>query len=150
MRTLSVLLLTLTCIACSGNQAGIPDQAPDAPTTLTESQYTPISGGLKYHDLKVGTGTEAQKGKHVTVHYTGWLTTGKMFDSSINKKRPFSLTLGSGQVIKGWDEGIVGMRVGGHRQLSIPPNLAYGPDGYAGVIPPSATLIFEIYLTEVK
>ena len=149
MRILSVLILAITFIACnSGN--GIPDQAPDAPTKLTDSQYTPITNGLKYHDLKVGTGAEAQKGKNITVHYTGWLTTGKMFDSSINKKRPFSLLLGGGQVIKGWDEGIVGMRVGGHRQLSIPPDLAYGPGGYAGVIPPNATLIFEVYLTEVK
>lgn len=151
MKRLSVLLLTLTLIACSNtNTSNVPDQAPDAPTQLSDDQYTTAPNGLKHHDLKTGTGPEAQTGKHVTVHYTGWLTTGQMFDSSINKKRPFSLTLGAGQVIPGWDEGIVGMRVGGHRQLAIPSDLAYGPSGYAGVIPPNATLIFEIYLLEVK
>jgi FKBP-type peptidyl-prolyl cis-trans isomerase len=120
------------------------------PADIADHLYVTSPTGLKHHDLTIGTGIEAQNGKQITVHYTGWLTTGKIFDSSIKKKRPFSLTLGGGQVIKGWDEGIVGMRVGGHRQLSIPPDLAYGPGGYAGVIPPNATLIFEIYLIEVK
>jgi len=150
MRVLSVLICTLTLIACGNNNSGVPDQPPEAPTQLTDAQYTQANNGLKYYDIKVGTGAEAQTGKNVTVHYSGWLTTGKLFDSSIIKKRPFSLPLGGGQVIKGWDEGIVGMRVGGHRQLAIPPDLAYGPGGYAGVIPPNATLIFEIYLLEVK
>ena len=150
MRKLSVLILSLTLIACSSDESNVPDHPPEAPAKIADNQYIIAANGLKHHDLTIGTGVEAQAGKQVTVHYTGWLTTGKIFDSSIAKKRPFSLTLGSGQVIKGWDEGIVGMQVGGHRQLAIPPNLAYGPDGYADVIPSNATLIVEIYLIEVK
>jgi FKBP-type peptidyl-prolyl cis-trans isomerase len=150
MRMLGVLVWTITLVACSSPGSDVPDQPPEMPADIADHLYVTSPTGLKHHDLTIGTGIEAQNGKQITVHYTGWLTTGKIFDSSIKKKRPFSLTLGGGQVIKGWDEGIVGMRVGGHRQLSIPPDLAYGPGGYAGVIPPNATLIFEIYLIEVK
>lgn len=150
MRKLSVLIISLTLFACGGS-TNVPNHPPEAPTKIADSDYIQAPDGLKYHDIKTGTGTEAQKGKQAIVHYTGWLTTGKIFDSSIVKKKPFPITpLGGGQVIKGWDEGIVGMRVGGHRQLVIPPNLAYGPTGYPGAIPPNATLIFEVYLLEVK
>ncbi|MBT3606084.1 MAG: FKBP-type peptidyl-prolyl cis-trans isomerase [Candidatus Latescibacteria bacterium] len=150
MRKLSVLILSLTLFAC-GNSADVPDQPSASPAEIADNQYIQAAEGLTYHDIKKGTGLEATKGKHAIVHYTGWLTTGKIFDSSIIKNKPFSVNpLGGGQVIKGWDEGIVGMRVGGHRQLVIPPNLAYGPDGYPGAIPPNATLIFEVYLLEIK
>jgi len=109
--------------------------------------------GLKYVDIKVGTGEEAIKGAKVTVHYTGWLYVngkrGNKFDSSVDSGRPFEFTLGAGQVIKGWDEGVAGMKVGGKRELFIPPDLAYGSRGAAGVIPPNATLDFEVQLLKV-
>ena len=106
--------------------------------------------GLKYTDDQVGTGTEAQKGKTVSVHYTGWLLDGTKFDSSRDRNQPFSFPLGQGQVIKGWDEGVAGMKVGGKRKLTIPPQLGYGARGAGGVIPPNATLVFEVELLDVK
>ena len=106
--------------------------------------------GLKYTDDQVGTGTEAQAGKTVSVHYTGWLLDGTKFDSSKDHNQPFSFPLGRGQVIKGWDEGVAGMKVGGKRTLVIPPDLGYGARGAGGVIPPNATLKFEVELLDVK
>ncbi len=105
---------------------------------------------LKYEDLKEGTGAEAKKGDTVDVEYTGWLTNGTEFDSSRKHGEPLTLTLGKTSVIKGWHEGIVGMKVGGKRKLFIPPELAYGPDGRPPVIPGNATLIFEIELLKIK
>ncbi len=105
---------------------------------------------LKYEDLKEGSGDEAKKGDTVEVHYTGWLTNGKKFDSSVDRKMPFSFKLGEGRVIKGWDEGVAGMKVGGKRKLTIPPELGYGADGAGNVIPPNATLGFEVELLTVK
>jgi len=106
--------------------------------------------GLKYTDQKVGTGAEAVKGASVEVHYTGWLYTdgkkGNKFDSSLDRKEPFPFQLGAKQVIAGWDEGVQGMKVGGKRELIIPPNLAYGERGFPGAIPPNSTLIFEVEL----
>ena len=106
--------------------------------------------GLKYQDLESGEGAAAEPGRQVTVHYTGWLTDGTRFDSSHDRNQPFTFTLGKGQVIRGWDEGVAGMRVGGKRKLTIPPHLGYGPRGAGGVIPPNATLIFEVELLEVR
>jgi len=106
--------------------------------------------GLEYWDLKQGTGAVATAGQNVSVHYTGWLTTGKKFDSSVDRKEPFDFQLGAGMVIKGWDEGVAGMKVGGKRQLHIPPELGYGAAGAGGVIPPNATLIFDVELLGVK
>jgi FKBP-type peptidyl-prolyl cis-trans isomerase len=120
-----------------------------APTKVT-GQPTKLSGGLQYWDIKVGTGPTAEKGQTVKVHYTGWLTSGKKFDSSVDAGRPFSFRLGGGQVIKGWDEGVAGMKVGGQRQLRIPPDMAYGPNGYPPVIPPNSTLIFDVELLGVQ
>jgi FKBP-type peptidyl-prolyl cis-trans isomerase FkpA len=105
---------------------------------------------LKIIEQKKGTGAEAVAGKHVTVDYTGWLTSGKKFDSSIDAKRPFSFNLGAGQVIPGWDKGVAGMKVGGKRRLLIPPTLGYGANGAGGVIPPNATLVFEVELLKVE
>ena len=104
------------------------------------------SSGLRYVDEVVGTGEAVAAGKTVTVHYTGWLENGKQFDSSVDRGQPFSFHLGVGQVIKGWDEGVQGMKVGGKRKLTIPANLGYGARGAGGVIPPHATLIFDVEL----
>jgi FKBP-type peptidyl-prolyl cis-trans isomerase len=105
--------------------------------------------GLKTEDLVVGSGSEAKAGGKVTVHYTGWLEDGTKFDSSKDRGTPFSFVLGQGRVIKGWDQGVAGMKVGGKRKLTIPPELGYGSRGAGGVIPPDATLIFEVELLGV-
>ncbi|CAM2143313.1 FK506-binding protein [Pararobbsia alpina] len=105
--------------------------------------------GLKYEDLTEGDGPEATKGAMVSVHYTGWLTDGQKFDSSKDRNEPFSFPLGAGHVIRGWDEGVQGMKVGGVRKLTIPPQLGYGVRGAGGVIPPNATLVFEVELLGV-
>ncbi|AKF83999.1 FKBP-type peptidyl-prolyl cis-trans isomerase [Myxococcus sp. MISCRS1] len=105
---------------------------------------------LKVEDSKVGTGTEATAGKSVTVHYVGTLTDGKKFDSSRDRGQGFTFRLGAGQVIQGWDQGVAGMKVGGVRKLTIPPELGYGSRGAGGVIPPNATLVFEVELLDVR
>lgn len=105
--------------------------------------------GLKYEDLALGSGKCAEAGKKVSVHYTGWLENGRKFDSSVDRNEPFEFPLGAGRVIKGWDEGVAGMLVGGKRKLTIPSHLGYGKRGAGGVIPPDATLIFEVELLDV-
>ncbi|MDI6749885.1 MAG: FKBP-type peptidyl-prolyl cis-trans isomerase [Pseudomonadota bacterium] len=105
--------------------------------------------GLIIEDLVVGDGAAATPGQYVTVHYTGWLTDGRKFDSSKDRNDPFEFPLGAGHVIRGWDEGVAGMKVGGTRKLTIPPQLGYGARGAGGVIPPNATLVFEVELLAV-
>jgi FKBP-type peptidyl-prolyl cis-trans isomerase FkpA len=105
--------------------------------------------GLKYEDLVEGGGATAQSGQQVSVHYTGWLTDGSKFDSSVDRNEPFQFGLGRGMVIRGWDEGVQGMKVGGKRKLTIPPQLGYGAHGAGGVIPPNATLVFEVELLDI-
>jgi len=106
--------------------------------------------GLQYVDLVKGTGRQADSGNTATVHYTGWLANGTKFDSSLDRKEPFSFEVGGGQVIKGWDEGVKGMKVGGKRKLIIPPHLGYGLRGAGRIVPPNATLTFEVELLEVR
>ncbi|NNJ12713.1 FKBP-type peptidyl-prolyl cis-trans isomerase [Chloroflexales bacterium ZM16-3] len=127
-----------------------PPGPPESPTKVEDAKYTTTASGLKYYDFVVGDGAEATAGKTAVVHYTGWLTDGTMFDSSLNRGQTFPFPVGAGQVIKGWDEGVAGMRVGGKRQLLIPSTLGYGANGAGGVIPPNATLIFEVELVDVK
>ena len=111
---------------------------------------TRTATGLYRRDLVAGQGTEATPGSVAVVHYTGWLPNGRKFDSSRDRGEPFTFTLGAGMVIAGWDEGVAGMRVGGRRQLVIPPELGYGAAGAGGTIPPNATLVFEVELTAVQ
>ena len=115
-----------------------------------ESNIVTTPSGLQYVDVVAGTGEEAKPGDLVVVHYTGWLTDGTKFDSSKDRNDPFSFRLGAGKVIQGWDEGVAGMKVGGTRKLTIPPDLGYGPRGAGGVIPPNATLKFDVELLEVR
>jgi len=120
------------------------------PTKVTGTGVKTESG-LQYWNIRVGNGEEAKEGSHVRVHYTGWLASGKKFDSSVDAGKPFDFTIGNGEVIRGWEEGVTGMRVGGKPQLRIPPALGYGADGTPdGSIPPNATLIFDIQLLGVQ
>ena len=118
------------------------------------NQVIEMPDGLKYTDTKAGDGTTAKAGSKVSVHYTGWLSDnggkGKKFDSSVDRGQPFQFTLGAKQVIAGWDEGVAGMKVGGTRTLTIPPELGYGARGSPGAIPPNATLIFDVELLQVQ
>ncbi|MCK5092945.1 MAG: FKBP-type peptidyl-prolyl cis-trans isomerase [Gammaproteobacteria bacterium] len=116
-----------------------------------ETNAITTESGLKYIDLETGDGAEATgPGQTVIVHYTGWLEDGTKFDSSMDRDDPFSFPLGVGFVIKGWDEGVVGMKVGGKRKLTIPPEIGYGATGAGGAIPPNATLVFEVELLEIS
>jgi len=107
------------------------------------------TSGLKIEELSEGEGSIAESGQTVSVHYTGWLTDGTKFDSSKDRDQPFRFNLGAGMVIKGWDEGVAGMKIGGKRKLTIPPQLGYGSRGAGGVIPPDATLVFEVELLDI-
>lgn len=125
-------------------------RAADSAPAKTSGKPTTTKSGLKYWELKKGTGALAKSGDNVKVHYTGWLTDGKKFDSSLDRGSPFEFKLGAGMVIKGWDEGVAGMKVGGKRQLRIPAELGYGDKGAGGVIPPNAELVFDVELLGVN
>jgi len=160
MKTLVLTVIIMSLFSLASAQSATKKTSPAKPAAKPAARPaagpTHVTGpgiktptGLQYWDIKVGTGAEAHTGQAVKVHYTGWLTTGKKFDSSVGGP-PFSFRIGAGDVIKGWDEGVAGMKVGGKRQLRIPPSLAYGEKGYPGVIPPNATLIFDVTLVSVQ
>jgi len=161
---LSLIILCVLIIGCQSQKASKPAGTPTSskPAAVQPSAVAPSGGipsggpeiatasGLKYVDLVIGTGATPKPGQTAVVHYTGWLTDGKKFDSSVDRGTPFQFVVGQGRVIKGWDEGVSTMRVGGKRKLTIPPELGYGQRGAGGVIPPNATLIFEVELLEIK
>jgi FKBP-type peptidyl-prolyl cis-trans isomerase len=124
------------------------DSQESAPATSKSNAGE--TAGLIIHDEVIGKGPSAKSGDRVTVHYTGWLKDGTKFDSSKDRNQPFSFSLGAGDVIPGWDQGVAGMKVGGKRKLTIPPNLGYGARGAGGVIPPNATLLFEVELLKIN
>ncbi len=157
----AVLGVTVLVLACKTYHAPLEGNAHAAAATTKSTTGATMSAPtaaakaapevtqLKIEDLKVGAGTEAVSGKTVSVHYTGTFTDGKKFDSSRDRGKPFQFVLGAGQVIKGWDQGVAGMKVGGHRKLTIPYTLAYGEQGVPGVIPAKATLLFDVELLDV-
>lgn len=160
------MIIALTCAVLLAGCNETAQQSGSASTTTTQATTTPAAGdaaapatggkvhklasGLQYEDMNVGSGKMAEPGMNVSVHYTGWLTDGTKFDSSVDRGQPFKFQLGAGQVIRGWDEGVKGMRIGGKRKLTIPPDMGYGANGAGGVIPPNATLVFDVELLDVQ
>lgn len=139
----TIALAPMNAVDAKSKKACPPGQVKKGETVTTQS-------GLKYQDLVVGKGKQPQNGQTVVVHYTGWLTNGTKFDSSLDRNDPFKFKLGQGDVIKGWDEGVATMKVGGKRKLTIPPELAYGANGAGSAVPPNATLVFDVELLDVK
>jgi FKBP-type peptidyl-prolyl cis-trans isomerase FkpA len=140
-------------VACSGKpdrDAAVGSGGFSAALEVDTAAMTKTPSGLRYQDVATGQGAEATAGKSVSVHYTGWLPNGEKFDSSRDRNQPFGFTLGAGQVIAGWDEGVAGMKVGGRRKLVIPPDLGYGTAGAPPDIPPGATLVFDVELLDVR
>lgn len=152
MKTIAVTSILSLSVLAGCNKCSGPKTATDgttaAPTTETAAPVEATE--LKIEEVQVGSGEEAVEGKEVTVHYTGKLTDGKQFDSSVDRNEPFKFRLGAGMVIPGWEQGIKGMKVGGKRKLTIPPQLGYGERGAGGVIPPNATLLFDVELLGVQ
>lgn len=145
--------LALVPFGCTCDKAAETSKTETATPAAVASGTTAVapaeSAGVIIEDITVGTGDEAVEGQQVTVHYVGTLTDGTKFDSSIDRNQPFPFVLGQNQVIKGWDQGLRGMKVGGKRKLTIPPELGYGAEGAGGVIPPNATLVFDVELLSV-
>lgn len=152
-RAIALFLCLPVAIACS-QRVPEPESRPYVPAPSAEPPAAPASSakpaGLVKEDSVIGKGPEAKTGDHVSVQYTGTLTDGTKFDSSRDRDEPFEFTLGAGMVIKGWDQGVVGMKKGGKRRLTIPPELGYGKAGSPPKIPPNATLVFDIELLEIK
>jgi len=155
MRNVEKFIVLLLLLAAVSIPACSQKESSSAPQKSAETQAAPPAGavttasGLSYTDIVAGTGAAPTSGKNVTVHYTGWLVDGTKFDSSVDRGQPFVFRIGAGEVIPGWDEGVMSMKVGGKRKLIIPSQLGYGAAGAGGVIPPDATLVFEVELLEV-
>ena len=147
MRLLPLLTLSVLLSACGSTERARGGFSADLGVDTTKMTHAPA--GLWYSDVTVGQGKEATSGSNVTVHYTGWLPNGKKFDSSRDRGEPFAFTIGAGQVIPGWDEGVKGMREGGRRKLVLPPGMAYGEAGAPPDIPPGATLVFDVEVLKV-
>ena len=143
MKTLTISTLALIAFFVGCARTNYPGEQTTMEKNVTKS-------GLAWIDMVTGTGAEAQQGAKVTVHYTGYLMSGSKFDSSVDRGKPLTFTLGVGRVIRGWDEGVTGMKVGGKRKLIIPSQLAYGERGAGGVIPPNAELVFDVELLNVE
>jgi FKBP-type peptidyl-prolyl cis-trans isomerase len=154
MRTFAPALgIALALLPAVTAPRAVADEKPpqkDQKAKKVEEKTVKTASGLEYVDLQEGKGDAAKYGQTVEVHYTGWLKDGTKFDSSKDRGRPFVFPLGEGKVIKGWDEGVSGMKVGGKRKLTIPPHLGYGARGAGGVIPPNATLLFEVELLKIQ
>lgn len=149
---IAVSVLLVAGFACTSKNQSATTGSGAANTGGAQTASAPQAAAvtdLKIEDLTVGNGAEAVAGKKVTVHYTGWLTNGTKFDSSLDRGQPFPFPLGAGRVIQGWDKGVAGMKVGGKRRLTIPPQMGYGERGAPPVIPPNSTLIFEVQLLGV-
>jgi FKBP-type peptidyl-prolyl cis-trans isomerase len=149
MRRSTLALFAFILSACGGSE-GNGGAAAGGDFKVDSAALTKTASGLQYQDVAPGNGDEARDGQVAVVHYTGWLTDGTKFDSSRDRGQPFSFPIGSGQVIPGWDEGVAGMKVGGRRKLVIPASLGYGDMGAPPVIPPGATLVFDVELLELK
>lgn len=147
---ITALILTLGLSGCIEQADNISNPIGGSDKTSTSSAQNNSMEELKIEDLKVGTGAEAVSGKSITVHYTGTLTDGTKFDSSVDRGTPFTFNLGAGEVIEGWDKGFAGMKVGGKRKLTIPSQMGYGERGAPPTIPANATLIFEVELLKVE
>jgi FKBP-type peptidyl-prolyl cis-trans isomerase len=146
----TVLVTLLVLLAACSKTPAAKGQGFNASLGVDTTTMTKASAGFWYSDVTVGQGAEAVPGRTVGVHYTGWLPNGTKFDSSRDRGEPFAFTLGSGQVIAGWDEGVKGMKVGGRRKLVLPPQLAYGDGGAPPTIPPGATLVFDVEVLTVE
>ena len=149
MRGSALALFAIILSACGGDGKGKASSA-GGDFAVDSAALTKTESGLQYQDVTVGNGAEAKQGQTAVVHYTGWLTNGTKFDSSRDRGEPFSCPIGEGQVIRGWDEGVAGMKVGGRRKLVIPADLGYGEMGAPPVIPPGATLVFDVELLDVQ
>jgi FKBP-type peptidyl-prolyl cis-trans isomerase FkpA len=149
MRPLSLIALLALLTAC-GSRGDAPAAGFSAELGVDTTRMTRAPAGFWYTDVAVGQGPEAVPGRTVTVHYTGWLPSGKKFDSSRDRGEPFAFTLGARQVITGWDEGVKGMKAGGRRKLVLPPEMAYGEGGAPPDIPPGATLVFDVEILKVE
>jgi FKBP-type peptidyl-prolyl cis-trans isomerase len=150
MRASPILAFLIVLSACRSGGDRSSAGGFSAELGIDTAAMTKTPNGLQYQDVKVGQGAEAKRGSTAVVHYTGWLTDGKKFDSSRDRGTPFDFEVGAGQVIAGWDLGVAGMKVGGQRKLVIPADLGYGAAGAPPVIPPGATLVFDVELLEVR
>ncbi len=151
MKLFGILLICAALALAGCGKSKEMEKTPALPGVVVKGEPATTATGLQYYDMKVGTGDSPQQGQICIMHYTGWLMDGKKFDSSLDKGQPFEFTLGAGRVIKGWEEGIASMKIGGQRKLVIKPELGWGERGAGGgLIPPNSTTVFDVELLGVK